>query len=110
MGRKLGENPLCLRPDATTLAEAPPCIMLRGACELELIKKSLHTRTHLHFEVLTGFHALQIDERQSLEYISTTRLTDISAQPVAYQHVQQPLGNEGSDYDHLVEKHGKILT
>jgi len=65
MGRKLGENPLCLRPDATTLAEAPPCIMLRGACEHELIEKSLHTRTHLHFEILTGFHALQIDERPS---------------------------------------------
>ena len=30
VGRKLRENPLCLRPDATTLAEAPPCIMLRG--------------------------------------------------------------------------------
>lgn len=65
MGRKLGEYPLCLRPDAMTLAEAPPSIMLRGVCELELIEKSLHTRTHLHFKVLTGFHALQIDERPS---------------------------------------------
>jgi hypothetical protein len=63
MGRKLRENPLCLRPDATTLAEAPPCIMLRGACEHEYLYT--HARTHLHFKILTGFHALQIDERPS---------------------------------------------
>ena len=45
VGRKLRENPLCLRPDATNLAEAPPSIMLRGACEVELVEKSRHGRT-----------------------------------------------------------------
>jgi len=47
-----------------TLAEAPPCIMLRGACELELIR-NFNLQTYLHFKILTGFHALDIDERPS---------------------------------------------